>query len=165
MPREGAIVEVGALRRLAKWLERRIGLPFGIEEGRREHGDPLALPERAAHVLAPPVVFAWRELESALNQFTGELAPLPQSHQRGRVEIVGPVPLIQKFLIQQHSEVAEEHRVHVGVHAPIIVQHQNAEQIAVAIDARVTLAVDPRVVLERRIRHLRIRIVNAKCDM
>src|SRR5207247_2667234 len=61
MPREGAIVEVGALRRLAKWLERRIGLPFGIEEGRREHGDPLALPERAAHVLAPPVVFARRE--------------------------------------------------------------------------------------------------------
>ena len=89
-----------------------------------------------------------RNLDHAANQLSSKLAARAQSHQRVTAQTVVPVPLINELLIEKHSEASKQHHVHVDVHAAVVVQRQNAKQVAVAIDARVALPVNLPVRLE-----------------
>src|SRR5712664_2605506 len=55
MPRERAVVAVRAARGPLEGLERRIGLPFGVEERRWKDRDGCAAVHGAAKIFASPV--------------------------------------------------------------------------------------------------------------
>ena len=165
VPGEGARVEISAFRRALERLERGIRLPLRVEERRRKHRDRQAEPDRALQVLAAPVVFARRNLDHAAHELSRELATLAQPHERRRVEIVEAIPLVDELLIQEHAEAAQQHGIHVGVETAVVVQRENPEEIAVAVHARVALAVDLGVGFERRPLRFDRRVVDAQRDM
>src|SRR5205823_14998266 len=99
----------------------------------------------ALHVLAAPVVLAGPYVDDAAYQLLRERASLTQPQQRGRVDVVEPIPLVHELLIEKDAEASQQHRVHVGIDAAVIVERQNAEQVAVAIGAAIALAIDVRM--------------------
>src|SRR5262249_2439808 len=122
VPRERAVVELGAVGHLLERLDRRPRLALGVEERRGKHRDPAAAIERAPYVLAPPVVLPRRNLDQPLYELARKLAALAQPHEGRRVLVVEIVPLIEKLLIEKDAKAPQQNGIHVGVHPAVLVQ-------------------------------------------